>query len=242
VIRTCVQSLWIGARLSIIQQLSIRSFLARGHEFVLYAYDVIDGVPPGTCCKDAREILPRERVFVYANGFGKGSPSGFSNYFRYKLLLEKGGWWVDLDTVSLKSFETLVNEHVLGYQRTPAGTLKVAAGVIKAPAQSELMRLCWEHVDALAPEAVRWGQTGPALVDAKVRELGMEGCVLPPHVFYEINHWQIDDFLQGTVLPANSYATHLWGARWQTDERSPDAPYPKDSLFERLKAQYLTET
>lgn len=240
--RTCVQSLWIGARLSTIQQLSIRSFLARGHEFVLYAYDAIDGVPPGTCYKDAREILPRERVFVYADGFGKGSPSVFSDYFRYKLLLEKGGWWVDLDTVCLKSFDTLVNEHVLGYQRTPSGALKVAAGVIKAPAQSELIRLCWEHVDALAPQAVRWGQAGPDLVDAKIRELGMEGCVLPPHVFYEINHWQIDDFLQGTVLPANSYATHLWGARWHTDERSPDAPYPMHSLFERLKARYLTET
>jgi hypothetical protein len=239
--RPRVQSLWIGERLSTIQQLSIRSFLARGHDFVLYAYEAIDGVPAGTCCRDAREILPRERVFLYADGFGRGSPAGFSNYFRYKLLLEKGGWWVDLDTVCLKSFDALAGEHVLGYQRTPSGALKVASSIIKAPAGSELMRRCWDHVGALDPQAVRWGQTGPDLLDAKVRELGMERCVLAPHVFFEINHWQADEFLRSTVLPADSYATHLWGARWKDEERSPDARYPEDSLFERLKAQYLME-
>ena len=104
------------------------------------------------------------------------------------------------------------------------------------------MRRCWEHVDALDPQTLRWGQTGPDLVDAKTRELGMEHCVLPPQAFFQINHWQVDDFLQDTVLPADSYATHLWGARWSAEARSADAPYPKHSLFERLKAQYLPET
>lgn len=45
-------------------------------------------MPATTIRRDAREILPESEVFTYASGFGKGSPSAFSNYFRYKLLLD----------------------------------------------------------------------------------------------------------------------------------------------------------
>src|SRR5262249_54280435 len=49
-----------------------------------------------------RRTHSQDKVFVYqAEGFGKGSPSAFSNYFRYKLLAEKGGWWIDTDVVRL---------------------------------------------------------------------------------------------------------------------------------------------
>ncbi len=37
------QSLWIGAELSAMEQLSIRSFLANGHEFHLYTYQERQG-------------------------------------------------------------------------------------------------------------------------------------------------------------------------------------------------------
>ena len=33
-----------------------------------------------------------------------GSLAAFSNLFRYKLLLERGGWWVDTDVICLRPF------------------------------------------------------------------------------------------------------------------------------------------
>jgi hypothetical protein len=61
--------------------------------FHLYAYDEIFAVPLGTKVLDARLVLFVDRIFRDRNG----SYSGFSNFFRYKLLLDVGGWWVDLD-------------------------------------------------------------------------------------------------------------------------------------------------
>ena len=74
-----------------------------GHEFELYAYEELRGLPEGCTLRDAGAIQPREQVFRYRDGHGKGSPAGFANLFRYKLLAEKGGWWVDTDVLCLAS-------------------------------------------------------------------------------------------------------------------------------------------
>src|SRR6187549_2184730 len=100
-----VQSLWVGEVLPPLQQLSIRSFLAHGHQYHLYAYGDLQGAPEGAVVIDAATILPAESIFYYQHGFGQGSVSAFSNLFRYKLICERGGWWVDTDVVCLKPFE-----------------------------------------------------------------------------------------------------------------------------------------
>ena len=91
-----IQSLWIGSHLTAMERLSITSFLEAGHPFHLYAYEDLANVPPGTIVKDGRSLLPESMIFRYTqhNSFG-----GFSNYFRNKLLLEAGGWWVDTDEI-----------------------------------------------------------------------------------------------------------------------------------------------
>src|SRR5215831_9214030 len=97
-----IQGLWIGPELSVMERLSISSFLKNGHEYHLYAYDDLANVPLGTVVRDADEILARSRIFQYKH---QASYAGFSNFFRYKLLLERGGWWVDTDVVCLKPFD-----------------------------------------------------------------------------------------------------------------------------------------
>src|SRR5664280_1029416 len=67
--------------------------LEKTDRYHLYAYDEIFAVPLGTKVLDARLVLFVDRIFRDRNG----SYSGFSNFFRYKLLLDVGGWWVDLD-------------------------------------------------------------------------------------------------------------------------------------------------
>src|SRR5690606_9502875 len=89
---TIGKSFWLGNRLPLLQVLSLQSFIAHGHEYHLYVYDPIENAPEGVVLCDASKILPRQSVFTYQKGFGKGSYSAFSNLFRYKLLLEHGGW------------------------------------------------------------------------------------------------------------------------------------------------------
>jgi len=100
-----INSLWVGKSLSLMEQLSITSFLRNGHEYDLYCYNEIADVPAGATLRDAAEILPSSEIFYYRHGAGKGSVAGFSNLFRFKLLFEKRGWWVDTDVVCLRPFD-----------------------------------------------------------------------------------------------------------------------------------------
>lgn len=95
-----VQSLWIGDALSPIEQLCAQSFLHHGHEFHLYAYDALDGVPAGVVVKDANDIIPQREVFMHRIG----SYAIFSDWFRWALLYQLGGWWVDMDVICLRPF------------------------------------------------------------------------------------------------------------------------------------------
>ena len=42
-----IQSFWVGEPLSKLEQLCIQSFLDNGHEFHLYVYDDVQGIPEG---------------------------------------------------------------------------------------------------------------------------------------------------------------------------------------------------
>src|SRR5208337_1561570 len=53
-----IQSLWIGDRLSTMEQMSILSYLQQGHEFHLYVYHPVADIPAGTTVRDANEIVP----------------------------------------------------------------------------------------------------------------------------------------------------------------------------------------
>src|SRR4051794_34921185 len=228
-----IQSLWIGPRLSTMERMSIASFLRHGHEVHLYTYDRVDGVPPGTVVRDGREILPAERIFTYRD---YASPSGFSNFFRYKLLLERGGWWVDTDMVCLKPF-AFRGEHVFASELSK-GVPFVSSGAIKAPRGSEAMARAWEVCNAKDPSTLRWGETGPSLMKAIVERLGMHDAVQPPHVFCPIPFPQWQRLLDGDdplELPAESYAVHLWNEMWRRENRDKDAAYDPRCLYERLK-------
>ena len=74
-----IQTMWIGPRLSTMEQLCIKSFLRNGHPFHLYVYEEVEDVPQGTVVLDANEILPASRIFQYRD---HKSYAGFSNFFR----------------------------------------------------------------------------------------------------------------------------------------------------------------
>jgi hypothetical protein len=58
-----IQSLWIGDTLSNNELLCLRSFIYHHHEFHLYAYNEIPGVPDGIKIKDANTIIPADHLF-----------------------------------------------------------------------------------------------------------------------------------------------------------------------------------
>jgi hypothetical protein len=227
-----IQSLWIGPRLSSMERLSIDSFLRHGHEFHLYTYGVVDGIPNGTVIRDGNEILPADRIFLYRDF---PSVSGFSNYFRYKLLSERGGWWVDADMVCLRPFE-FDTEHVFASELSK-GVEHVSSGAIRAPRGSEALQWMWEQCDAREPSTLNWGETGPSLVALAVSRFALHSFVQPPSVFCPLPYTDWSRLLDSDApaLPAEAAAVHLWNEMWRRNGRDKDAAYDPGCLYERLK-------
>ncbi|HEY9519468.1 MAG TPA: hypothetical protein VIQ98_09405 [Gemmatimonadales bacterium] len=235
-----IQSLWIGDRLSVMERLCIESFLHQGHQFHLYLYAPCDGVPAGATIKDGREILPADQIFRYQGGYGEGSPSAFSNLFRYAMLFERGGWWVDLDLIALKPFQ-FGTEHVLGLVRGGKGGSRVAAGAIRVPPGSELIGRCLEVARAAEKHSVRWGQIGPRLLRRMAHELGMEASMQPPPVFYDIDAADFWRLIRPRQTIPDGVAVHLWAQLWRHYGLNPDGRYPETSIYEQLIARYLPD-
>jgi hypothetical protein len=233
-----IQGLWVGSKLSAMERISISSFLAHGHEYHLYAYDQVDGVPAGTIVKDASEILPSSQIFQYRE---HKSYSGFSNFFRYKLLLERGGWWVDTDLICLRPFY-FPAEYVFATERDPNGREFVTSGIIKAPRGSEIMNVAWQTCQAKNTDELQWGETGPTLMHHLVLRRPLSQYISSPDVFCPIDSakW-FDAILPGRRLSfgPESVAVHLWNELWRRLDLDKNETYPPNSLYEQLKTRYL---
>jgi hypothetical protein len=237
--RTIVQSMWIGDRLGILERLTIQSFLDHGHPFHLFLYGPCADVPEGTVIRDGRDILPESAIFSYRAGFGAGSPAGFANLFRYALLHALGGWWVDLDVVALRPFDTEA-DHVVGTAST-SGRPFVENAIIRAPAGSPLMAYCLEAAQRADRDRVRWGEIGPRLLTRAVTALGMEEVVTPPSLLYPISADRFWALVRPGPLPDGAMAVHLWAQQWRHFGLDPAARYPDRSPYHLLVSRHLPE-
>jgi len=236
-----IQSLWIGNTLSTVERLCISSYIKNGHEFHLYSYNDIEFVPDGCIVKDASEILPKNDVFAYNVGPGKGSYSAFSNYFRYKLLDLKGNWWTDTDIVCLKHFD-FTNDYVFASERTQSEGDQITSGVIKTPKDNEFSKKCYEFCTKQNKDTLPWGTVGPRLVSKTVKELKIEHFVRPWKTFNPIGFEQVGmlfDEAFGEMNLEESYALHLWNEMWRRFNINKDQQYDSNCLLEKLKKKYL---
>jgi hypothetical protein len=232
-----IQSLWVGGRLSTMEQLAIRSFQSHGHEFVLYAYEDPEGVPPGTIVMDANRIIPASRIFTYRE---HQSYAGFANFFRYKLLLDKGGWFVDADMVCLRPFN-FQDDYVFSSEGLEDRQL-VNVGAIKAPAGSAVLEYAWNACEQMDIAALQWSQCGPGLFGRAVEAHALHRHVQPWPVFCPVHFsaWRrVLDPSAPWQFPPETRAIHLWNELWRRSAQDKDARYDPECLYERLKQRYL---
>jgi len=225
-----IQGLWIGRHLSLMEQLSIKSFLANGHAVHLYTYSKINGVPSGALIKEAREILPEKAIFKYRRKIGKGSYSGFSNLFRYKLLLESGGIWSDLDMICLKTID-FDAEYVFASEDIRDGGSKVCCAFIKVPRGCRFIKTANEYAGKINPRLMRWNQSGSELLSSLIEEFRLRTHLLSPRAFCPVPCWEVKRFVEqdSSFLPtAETYAVHLWQEMWRRDKNSV-------TVLERIK-------
>lgn len=234
-----IQGLWVGDKLSTMEQLCIVSFLHHGHRFQLYTYGAVENVPAGTEICDGSQVIPHSAIFRYNNG----SLAGFANFFRYKLLLENGGYWVDLDTICLKPFD-FSQEYVFSAEMHH-GTPIVASAVIKVPQGSAFCKYAWNVCQSKDVQNLVWGETGPWLTADGVERFRLRQYVLGPEVFCPIDPdtWEeIFDPNGRATFGSNTRAIHLWNELWRREGLDKNASYAPCCIYERLKLTYLGAT
>ena len=208
--------MWIGERLSKLELLTLHSFLRHGHEFHLWVYDEPETpLPRQVVLEDAASILPRGRIFRKReidaeSGVGRGSLGLFADLFRYKLLYEKGGYWVDMDVTCLKPFDFSA-EYVFRTHR-----VGVVNNILKCPPRSRLMGLTYEQAERETSEDSPWLQTN-RILSRHIRDLKLEDCIRP-------GICNDDDWLRAVkplveedrALPKDWHAIHWINEMWRT--------------------------
>lgn len=175
---TLLQGFWHGPPLGPLRRACLESFCSLGYEFHLYVYGPVD-VPGGIILRDAAEIIPFQELFYYDNPESEAKDLGpFSDLFRFKLLSERGGWWIDVDTICLSPAIPSVDR--AWAQQLPevnsgaigTGQLALARG---DPLAIELYTRCLAKSRTnFRPREV----LGPRLLSSVILEWG-----LPPNVF-----------------------------------------------------------
>lgn len=231
-----VHGLWIGTSLSPVELLCIKSFQANGHEFHLWVYDAIETtLPENTVIEDASKIIPRENVFCYKYsnqfGHGKGSYAGFSDIFRYKLLYDYGGWWVDMDVVCLKPLD-FEDPYVFRSHHDYA----LVGNVMKCEKKSEAMKICYDKASSTVNDRNSDWNLPIKILNETVTELGLTNYIKeisnPDSWLYVCKL-----LLRNINIPNHWAVLHLVNEEWRhhhIDKKS----IPRKSKLGKLLKQY----
>ncbi|MCD7930759.1 MAG: hypothetical protein LUH15_04995 [Tannerellaceae bacterium] len=232
-----IQSLWVGTHLSSMEILCINSYLANGHEFHLYAYNEILNVPEGTIVKDASEIIPKKDMYV--DNFG--GYVNLSNQFRFTMLYELGGWWVDMDTVCLKPFD--FKEDFVFSSEVYGVRTRINNTYMKSNPGEKYLRDCLDFLSVRGHKYIHWGELGITLLSRMIFRNQMGQYIQQPDCFCPVPFYHIDQLIDNStyVLPETSYALHLWHNMWKTQQINKDAEFPENSLYEKLKSKYIVQ-
>tara|TARA_R100000030_G_scaffold5477_3_gene3750 strand:+ start:822 stop:1556 length:735 start_codon:yes stop_codon:yes gene_type:complete len=232
-------SLWIGEQLFPQHIISINSFLQNGFQYNLYVYGEVKNIPSGVNVLDGNDMIPKEEIWYYQKGFNKGSPSGFSNQFRFTLLAI-GGLWVDTDVVLLKNFN-LDKPYIFISERNINGDIHPTSSVIYSESGTSSEKIWSEAIDNISyrnKARVIHGETGPELVTYLVKKYNLHDYVLPPNAFCAIGWHESDKLVDGTLLPNDVVGLHLFDSQSNLNDIDKKT-YPHNSIIEGLKRKYL---
>lgn len=212
-----VHGLWIGNLLTNFELLTIFSFIEKGYTFHLWVYMPLQNkLPESVIICDANTIIPENKIFRYKEksqfGTGKGSVAGFSDIFRYKLLYDVGGWWVDMDVTCLKPFDSDAPYFFRGHHSLP-----VVGSVMKVPKASDLMLKCYTQAIASVDSSNKdWHKPVEILVN-NIRELKLEEYIITDISNKDIFS-EIEIFLfTNTAIPDNWYFIHWCNEVFRTN-------------------------
>lgn len=251
-----IATLWIGGRLSWLEQLCLRSFVDAGHDTTLYSYAHIDNVPDGVHQVSAEEIFPSDPMYCHAR---TGSPAIHADLFRLNMLKKTDKIWVDADMYCYRPFD-FDSGLVFGWEK-PGLVCNAVLGLPRDSVALNSMLEFFKDEYAIAPwlkrwqrkelEAARdagtpvhmteqsWGFTGPAAVTYFLQQSGEIEQAQPETAFYPVsfkhrNHMIMSKFnVERDDLTDGTYGVHFWARRMKPRLEEKENNWPRSGSFMR---------
>jgi hypothetical protein len=244
--------LWVDGALGPVERACIRSVLAQGHRLVLWHYGPLKGVPEGVELADGDEVVPRERLFRHVPS---ASWALFSNLFRYCMLQQARGLWLDSDMYLLRPIPW-DGSPLFGLGESGLAATSLIGLPADNPVLAELIayfdahaippwlplrwRLRFAFQRAIAGsyrlETVPWGTLGPHGFTALLKRHGLLNQARPMQVFvpwsWREANWIFspDEPLESRITP-DTLAAHLFN---EVIRPRKNLPPPPGSFIERL--------
>jgi len=246
-----LRSLWVGSKLSTLERICARSWIYHGHRLQLFVYDDIGNVPDGVELKDANAIIPEKDVFLWRDCYAI-----FADLFRWTLLYEHGGYWVDMDMLCLKPFD-FKDDILFGCEHSSAASIGVLrlpekhliAGEMLSLARNpnriignerfkvKLKKRLRSHLLFGSTMGLRWGEAGgPKAFTLTLKKYNYFHLGKPFTYFYPVDplNWRclFDETLKGEDSFYNtSYAVHLWNELLRREAFCKEGPFHPDSFM-----------
>ncbi|MDN7353110.1 hypothetical protein [Acetobacter senegalensis] len=175
---------WYGGRLSALEKACAYSLIRQGCELTLYSYCRVDNVPDGVVLADASEIIPEEmtKYFIFKNMPDLGH---FSDFFRYSMFRKNKKTWVDLDMLFLSEPYVSPSGDIVVQERQ--GSVN---GAILGLTSPFLVDELIARSKALMGKKLRWGETGPLLLESVLGE-NNDITKMSSKIYYPIDHLDI---------------------------------------------------
>ncbi|CUJ17503.1 hypothetical protein [Cognatishimia activa] len=214
--------------LSWVTRACLKSAVRCGHPVHLYSYKDVADVPRGVTVLPAEDVIPYSDFFTF-DGIAQpeqfGSTAPFSDVFRYELLKQSRGIWIDWDVYCLNPL-SCEEPMLLGWEgpRSWSNVLnpyRAMAGnaVMWLPAASPILRALsdlttkpykmppWlspilkrkinKKLDGrpFCPGAARYAEFGPIALNYFVRKLNMKRHVRHHRYYFPVGYREVDRFL-----------------------------------------------
>lgn len=258
-----VGTLWIGGRLSWMEQLCLKSFVDAGQRITLFSYEDIPNVPAGVIRRDGREVLDTDDFIKYEK---KDSFALFADLFRIHMIAQNPGMiWVDTDVYCHRPM-VYDSDYVMGFELP--GEARVNNAVLGLPADSAILADILDFMsDRFAiPEFVKpslradyaaakvagnpvhvsqqpWGVWGPMMITHFVAKRGLLDRVQPMEAFYPIPFPERTRMIRKAKkvrkrLTRATTALHLWASNKSEMGLRFDGLPPVGSFLARLVARH----
>ncbi|WP_171181409.1 hypothetical protein [Ruegeria sp. HKCCA4633] len=229
-----ISSFWFGSDLSWLEQLCIQSFLDRGHAFILYLPNEVQGVPAGAQTRPASEIFWPPSYSLHPDD--RQGVAVFSDIFRLHLMRKSKAIWVDLDAYCVKAFD-FRSDWVFAHSKA----CDFPTGVLRLPKTAQTLALMLDFVMSANPtqpwrgrhvrrrsreriakgeswgiETLPWGSSGPKAFTHFLRQTGEDRNAMGADSLYPLapeELWKLHDprITPNDIETEAVHSVHIYG-------------------------------